>query len=37
MYYPKSQIIENQYANQGELYDAKTGEEYIGPYYKTSR
>ena len=37
MYYPKSQIIENLYANQGELYDAKTGEEYIGPYYKTSR
>ena len=25
MYYPKSQILENQYANPGELYDSSTG------------
>tara|TARA_Y100001954_G_C15662992_1_gene528722 strand:+ start:88 stop:924 length:837 start_codon:yes stop_codon:yes gene_type:complete len=37
MYYPKSQIIENLYSSQNELFDAQTGEEYIGPYYKTSR
>ena len=36
MYYPKSQILENQYANPGELYDSSTGKEYVGPYYKTS-
>ena len=36
MYYPKSQIIENLYANPGELFDPSTGEEYIGPYFQTS-
>ena len=36
MYYPKSQIIENLQANPGELYNSTTGEEYIGPYFKTS-
>jgi len=36
MYYPKSQIIENLYANSGELFDPSTGKEYIGPYFETS-
>ncbi len=35
MYYPKSQIIENLYSNPGELFTSE-GEEYIGPYFKTS-
>ena len=36
MYYPKSQIIENQCANPGEFVKDSTGEPYSGPYYKTS-
>jgi len=33
-YYPKSRIIENQQANQGEFF-LPDGQEYIGPYYTT--
>ena len=36
MYYPKSQIIENLKSEPGELFDARTGEEYVGSYFKTS-
>ena len=37
MYYPKSQIIENQFANPGDaLVSKETGQEYVGPYFKTS-
>lgn len=34
MYYPKSQIISNQYS-KGELVVASTGETYIGDYWST--
>ena len=38
MYYPKSQIIENLKANPGDgLTNPDNGQEYEGPYYKTSR
>lgn len=33
-YYPKSRIIENRQANQGE-FTLPNGQEYIGPYYTT--
>jgi hypothetical protein len=33
-YYPKSRIIENQQANQGEFI-LINGQEYVGPYYTT--
>ena len=36
MYYPKTQIIEDQYANLGEFVVIQTGEPYSGPYFKTS-
>ncbi len=36
MYYPKSQIIENLKSEPGELFNARTGEEYVGSYFKTS-
>ena len=37
MYYPKSQILENQYANPGQFVEISLqGKEYTGPYYKTS-
>ena len=36
MYYPKSQIIENQKTNGGELKNSSTQQEYKGPYYQTS-
>jgi hypothetical protein len=33
-YYPKSRILENQQANQGEFI-LPNGKEYVGPYYTT--
>tara|TARA_B100000780_G_scaffold263516_1_gene217454 strand:+ start:1432 stop:2259 length:828 start_codon:yes stop_codon:yes gene_type:complete len=36
MYYPKTQIIEDQYANPGEFVISQTREPYSGPYFKTS-
>lgn len=36
MYYPKSQITTNLYANSGELQRKNTGEGYEGPYYLLS-
>ena len=36
MYYPKSQILENLYANPGQFVEIASKEEYTGPYYKTS-
>jgi len=36
MYYPKTQIIENQYANAGEFVVDSSQEPYSGPYFKTS-
>lgn len=36
MYYPKSQIIENQKTNGGELKNSSTQQEYKGPFYQTS-
>ena len=35
-YYPKSQIITNQYTNGGEFLLSSTRENYIGDYYTTS-
>jgi hypothetical protein len=36
MYYPKSQIIENQKTNGGELQNSSTQQDYKGAYYQTS-
>lgn len=36
MYFPKSQIKTNLYTNGGEYQISSTGDEYKGPYFKTS-
>lgn len=37
MYFPKSQIKENQYTNGGEFELASTNENYVGAYFSTSK